>query len=41
MEVDLTLRYRNPLNEDEEIQQDAIYSIDQWCADYEKKIRDY
>ena len=40
MEVDLTLRYRNPLNEDEEIQQDAIYSIDQWCADYEKKIRD-
>ena len=40
MIVDLTLRYRSPLNEDEKIQQDAIYIIDQWCANYEEMIRD-
>ena len=37
--MDLTLRYRNPKNENEKNQQEAIYEIDQWCADYEEKIR--
>ena len=40
MKIDLTLRYRNPKNENEKNQQEAIYEIDQWCADYEEKIRD-
>ncbi len=39
MKIDLTLRYRNPKNENEKNQQEAIYEIDQWCADYEEKIR--
>ena len=37
--VDLTLRYRKSKTEQESIQQEAIYRIDQWCADYEEKIR--
>ncbi|MFL2997624.1 MAG: glucosamine-6-phosphate isomerase [Candidatus Neomarinimicrobiota bacterium] len=39
MKVDLTLRYRKSKTEQESIQQEAIYRIDQWCADYEEKIR--
>ena len=39
MKVDLTLRYRKSKTEKESIQQEAIYRIDQWCADYEEKIR--
>ncbi|SDD25601.1 glucosamine-6-phosphate deaminase [Algoriphagus faecimaris] len=40
LKVDLSLRFREPQNELEKLQQDSIYKIDQWCADYEKKIRD-
>lgn len=37
--IDLTLRYRNPISKIEEIQQESIYLIDQWCNEYEEKIR--
>ena len=37
--VDLTLRFRDAENDHEKIQQESIYLIDQWCADYESKIR--
>ena len=37
--IDLTLRYRNPISKTEEIQQESIYLIDQWCNEYEEKIR--
>lgn len=40
MKVDLSLRFRDPENELEQLQQESIYSIDNWCAGYEKKIRD-
>lgn len=40
LKVDLSLRFRDPQNELEKLQQESIYKIDQWCADYEKKIRD-
>ncbi len=36
--VDLTLRYRMPKNEIEKRQQEAIYAIDKYCMEYEKKI---
>jgi glucosamine-6-phosphate deaminase len=39
-EVDLSLRYRQPLNQHEAIQKELIESIDQWCAEYEAKIRE-
>ena len=38
--IDLSLRYRDPSSRIEERQQKSIYSIDQWCSDYEKKIQD-
>lgn len=38
--VDLSLRYREPNNELEQIQQESIFKIDNWCSNYEKKIRD-
>ncbi|HLW18957.1 MAG TPA: hypothetical protein VKX33_01465 [Cyclobacteriaceae bacterium] len=38
--VDLTLRYREYTNELEKLQQKSIYMIDQWCAEYEAKIRE-
>ncbi len=38
--VDLSLRYRTPETTLELKQQEAIFQIDKWCADYEKKIRD-
>ena len=40
MKVDLSLRYRNPKNDEEEQQQKSIFIIDQWCSEYEQKIRD-
>ena len=40
MKVDLSLRYRNPKSDEEEQQQKSIFIIDQWCSDYEQKIRD-
>ena len=37
--IDLTLRYRDPKFELEKAQQNSIYLIDQWCTEYEEKIR--
>jgi glucosamine-6-phosphate deaminase len=37
--IDLSLRYREPLNSAEQIQQQSIFAIDSWCSDYESKIR--
>lgn len=38
--IDLTLRFRDPNSDLEQYQQDSIYLIDQWCTEYEEKIRD-
>lgn len=38
--VDLSLRYRTPKNEIENLQQKAIYEIDRYAMDYEKKIEE-
>lgn len=38
--VDLSLRYREAKNQSEKLQQQSIFMIDQWCSDYEQKIRD-
>ena len=40
LKVDLSLRFRDPQNALEKLQQDSIYMIDQWCAEYEQRIRD-
>ncbi len=40
LKVDLSLRYRTPDTREEKMQQEAIYSIDNWCSEYEQKIRD-
>jgi glucosamine-6-phosphate deaminase len=40
LKVDLSLRFRDPQNMMEKLQQDSIYMIDQWCAEYEQRIRD-
>jgi len=37
--VDLSLRYRECKTAVERIQQRAVFMIDSWCADYEKRIR--
>lgn len=37
--VDLSLRYRLPDNDQEVIQKQVLESIDQWCYEYEQKIR--
>ena len=37
--VDLSLRYREAKNSEELIQQKSIFSIDDWCTEYEAKIR--
>jgi glucosamine-6-phosphate deaminase len=38
--VDLSLRYRECKNAVEQIQQQAIFMIDNWCTEYEMKIRE-
>jgi glucosamine-6-phosphate deaminase len=38
--VDLSLRYREPKSQFEKMQQESIIAIDNWCTDYEQKIRD-
>jgi glucosamine-6-phosphate deaminase len=38
--IDLSLRYREPCCEDEQQQAESIFMIDQWCNEYENKIRD-
>ncbi|GAB3234773.1 PIG-L family deacetylase [Algoriphagus aestuariicola] len=40
LKVDLSLRFRDPINDLEKIQQKSIYMIDQWCGEYEQRIRD-
>lgn len=37
--IDLTLRNREALNPQEKLQQASLFSIDNWCTGYEKKIR--
>lgn len=37
--VDLTLRLREPANRLEKVQQRVLRQVDQWCAEYEDKIR--
>jgi glucosamine-6-phosphate deaminase len=37
--VDLSLRYRHPKSKLEEKQKDLLEQIDQWCMDYEERIR--
>ncbi len=38
--VDLSLRYREPKSQFEKLQQQSIFSIDDWCTEYEQKIRE-
>jgi len=38
--VDLSLRVRDPTNRLERLQQRVIRQVDQWCAEYERKIRE-
>ena len=38
-QIDLTLRFRDANNDIEKEQQDSIFLVDQWCAEYENKIR--
>jgi glucosamine-6-phosphate deaminase len=37
--VDLTLRVRDPTTRLERVQQRMLRAVDQWCAEYEEKIR--
>ncbi len=39
--IDLSLRNREAINRLEEIQQESIFKIDNWCTQYEQKIRDF
>jgi glucosamine-6-phosphate deaminase len=39
LKVDLSLRFRDPQNDLDRLQQKSIYMIDQWCGEYEQKIR--
>ena len=38
--VDLSLRYRQPANSQEVIEKQVIESVDQWCTNYENRIRE-
>lgn len=38
--VDLSLRYRQPSNSRERMQKVVLEQIDQWCVEYEQKIRE-
>ena len=38
--IDLNMRHRDPSTDLEKKQQESIYLIDQWCNEYEEKIRD-
>jgi glucosamine-6-phosphate deaminase len=37
--VDLSLRYRHPKTRREEVQKNVIHRVDEWCAEYEDRIR--
>lgn len=39
--VDVSLRYRSAQNAQETLQQKSIFLIDEWCRNYEQKIRDW
>jgi len=39
MWVDLTLRYRKPKSNIETLQKSVLEEVDQWCSEYEEKIR--
>ena len=38
--VDLSLRYRHGKNALEQLQKQVLENVDQWCANYEQRIRD-
>ncbi|MEX2371538.1 MAG: hypothetical protein WD578_11060 [Bacteroidales bacterium] len=38
--IDLTLRYRDPKNSAEQVQQKSLFMIDDWCVNYENAIRE-
>lgn len=38
--VDLSLRYRDCQSDVEKLQQNSIFMIDNWCIEYEQRIRD-
>jgi len=38
--IDLTLRHREPLTPLEKLQQESIFRIDNWCMEYENKVRE-
>ena len=38
--IDLTLRYREAKTPQEQLQQESIFKIDNWCTMYERKIRE-
>jgi len=38
--IDLSLRYRDTHSVQEEIQQASVFLIDQWCSDFENRVRD-
>jgi glucosamine-6-phosphate deaminase len=38
-QIDLSLRYREPANAFEILQQQSIFAIDNWCSNYESQIR--
>lgn len=40
LHVDLSLRYRECRTPQEKLQKESIFTIDQWCSDYEQKIKD-
>ena len=37
--IDLSLRFRQALNEEERIQQQSLFMIDDWCSRYDDKIK--
>lgn len=40
LSIDLSLRFREAKTATEELQQKAIFMIDNWCSDYEQQVRD-
>jgi len=40
LNIDLSLKYREPQNELEKIQQASIFNISDWCRNYEENIRE-
>lgn len=39
-QVDISLRYRESHTKQEKLQREAIFLVDQWCSEYEQRIRD-